>query len=129
MHIPETFTLRFDPEESENLDIKMIFRNKTAKIIWCAIKSAHVTDQYFNSTVLEVGETLTHAEDPCDYRAFLALTAKLNRTFGRICVYESLMQHQYEIDHEFWSDIFKAINGRRAFNIEVRLPVTTTQRG
>jgi hypothetical protein len=129
MHIPKNFTLRFDPDASDDLLIRQIFQNNAAKVLWCAIKSSHVTDQYFNKITLDVSASFYSAVNPCDYREFLVLTARLNNVYGRICVYETIIHKQFEIDHEFWSDILKAITGKLSFVIEINPPKTDTQRG
>ena len=118
MHNLEVFNLVFDINASSNVNIREIFKNRIATILWCSIKSGHIADQYFDQLILKVSKELENDQDSCNYQEFLKITSSLNNQFGRICVWETMFDKQFEIDHEFWSDIFKAIHNKRCFKIE-----------
>jgi len=40
----------------------------------------------------------------------------------QVTVNSTFLSHQDEIDHEFWSDLFKVVNNKRAFRIEIKTP-------
>jgi hypothetical protein len=119
MHVLETIKLSFDPKES-NDEVKKIFENETSKILWCCIKSGHITSQYFNNTIIKVTQTISDKK-PENYKDFLGCIAPLTNNFGRICVSESQFGgSDYEIDHEFWSDIFNFINHKKFFEVQIK---------
>lgn len=48
----------FDPFKSENPDIRAVFADDIAQIIWVSIKWKHLVDQNFNRNCLGLAETL-----------------------------------------------------------------------
>ena len=54
----EKLDFTFDPFKSENPDIKAVFEDDLAQIIWCAIKRNHLVDQYFNKNCLVLAKEL-----------------------------------------------------------------------
>jgi hypothetical protein len=116
MHNLEVYKIKFDPESSNDSLVREIFKNKIATILWCSIKAGHVVDQYFNKNILEIANKLNEHQHYCN---FLKITSDLNSQFGRVTVDGTMLHHYDEIDHEFWSDIFKAINNQRCFKIEI----------
>lgn len=123
MHTLETYTITFDPETSTE-DVKKIFKSRTASILWCAIKTCHITDQYFNKEILETSKLIDSA-DTRNYQEFLKLCKILTDRFGLLNVFDTQFNKQWEIDHEFWSDIFKAILRMRVFKTEIEAPKET----
>ena len=119
MHNLETVELTFDPSKSDNEKIREIFKNHASTVIWCSIKSCNVVDQYFNDIVLEVVKKLDD-KSLWKYREFLKVVEKLTNSYGTVCVsLEAFCGCEHEIDHEFWSDIHKAINRKRCFNLKI----------
>lgn len=116
MHNKEEYIIHFKPEESEYPEIREIFKSRTALILWCSIKSLHVTHQYFNSTVLEIAKELDR-QKPENYKEFLDITFKLNLQFGVVTVEELMYRCETVIDNEFWADIYKAFKYKRIFKI------------
>jgi len=51
MHNLEVFNLVFDINASSNVNIREIFKNRIATILWCSIKSGHIADQYHHEHV------------------------------------------------------------------------------
>ncbi|HBI17273.1 MAG TPA: hypothetical protein DDY52_03980 [Candidatus Moranbacteria bacterium] len=49
--ILESVRLRFNPEESDP-EIKAIFANDTARILWLGIRQGHIVDTNFKSAIL-----------------------------------------------------------------------------
>ena len=118
MHAPEVVKLQFDPHSSE---IKDVFETRAAYILWCCIKYTHITAQYFNEQVLEIGTQLK-TERPHDYSDFQKIVRDLSAVYGRATVFDTNMGHEDRVDHEFWGDIFRVIIGQRTFSYEIRLP-------
>ena len=48
----------FDPFKSENPDIRAVFADDMAQIIWVGIKWRHLVDQNFNQNCLGLAKTL-----------------------------------------------------------------------
>ncbi len=119
MRTLEVYKLSFEPKNAPE-KVQEILKNKTASILWCAIKAGHITDQYFNQEVLEVAKSID-SSDTNDYKVFLGLCERLTNLYGRVNVYDTSFNKQYEKDHEFWGDIFKAIHRQRCFRTEVEL--------
>lgn len=117
MHAIQEVKLQFDPAKNEDEEIREIFKDSTATILWCSIKSGHVTSQYFNKNVLEVAKKYnkTHTRD---YDTFLDIVSKL-LVFGKVTVNQTIMQCDQKIDHEFWGDVFRSVIGQRHFKWEV----------
>lgn len=118
-HAPEVIYLKFDPEASTEPKVAEIFRDPTARILWCLIKAGHITDQYFNDSVLAVGKAFSEAGCPRSYQDFLKLAKPLTSQYGEVTVFETFMFNQKEIDHEFWGDVFKALHNKRCFQIKI----------
>jgi hypothetical protein len=117
MHVKTEIKLSFDPNEAEP-KIKKIFNDPIAKILWCVIRSHHITDQYFNDMVLEVADLL-EKKKPQNYWEFRRLIGCLSAKFGRVIVEEKWLTVDSEIDHEFWSDIYKMIYGKIKLKVEI----------
>lgn len=98
-------------------DVQKIFKDPIARVLWCTIRCGHITSQYFNPLIIEIAEDLRKSE-PKDYRDFLKRIVPLTNQFGRICVQESrLLFHDYEIDHEFWADVYNMCFHNRYFKV------------
>lgn len=56
--VPISVKLAFDPEYQGRRDsvIKEIFENKTARILYLAIKVNHIVNQYFNDNCLKIAK-------------------------------------------------------------------------
>lgn len=127
MHTQEIINLRFDPKSSEDPVIKETFECYPASVLWCCIKYRHITNQYFNKKILKTGKALAKLPHiPWKYHDFLDIVSDLTNEFGKVCVLEEQFGgSQYEIDHEFWGDVFKALHHKRCFRIEVEGQVPT----
>lgn len=60
--ILETVTLAFDPKTIEIQEIKDVFANDLARTIWLAVKSGHMTSQYFNNDCLHYAKVIENAK-------------------------------------------------------------------
>lgn len=117
MHNQETIKMGFDPSKLEDETLRAIFKDHVATVLWCSIKSGHIVDQYFNDLILECAAKADIKEH--SYHAFIKSMQRLTNQYGKICVYETQLGfNQYEIDHEFWGDIFNAILYKRCFRLE-----------
>lgn len=118
----EEYTLHFDPAKSNNEMIKKVFNCRPASILWCSIKSGHVTSQYFNEDVLRAGERI-QKEGCANYDDFLSMCAQLTHQFGKVTVSESCLGlPDQRIDNEFWGSIYQATCGKRLFKLIIKEP-------
>jgi len=108
----EIAKLQFKPENSDN-EIKEIFECYESKVLWCCIKSNHVTDQFFNTRIIAVAKELQQHQ-PNEYDEFIKLCEPLVNLFGRITIQGTAfdMLQPTKTDHEYWSGIFNHINGK-----------------
>jgi len=113
MKIPETIKLQFDPTKSGK-KVQEIFANKTATILWCAIRNGHIVDQHFNDKVLSVARAF-NKKQPRLYNEFLEMAAPLSAMYGRATVWEGYLYTDTRIDHEFWGQVYMTICGKRFF--------------
>jgi hypothetical protein len=119
MHNQEIVILASDPTKSENKSIRAIFENRIATVLWCSIRNCHAVDQYFNDNIIECASNIDTTKH--NYHIFLESVSQLTKQYGRVCVYETQFAgSQYEIDHEFWGDVFNAILHRRCFRYEIK---------
>lgn len=111
----EVYQFGFDPEKSDD----EIFKDRTSLILWTCIRSKHITDQYFSKKIKDVADRIKK-EKPDNYFDFekIIKSSKL-RGFGQVSVHETMHYCDKKMDHEFWSDIWKAIKGKRLFKIEI----------
>lgn len=59
IEIKNPVKLGFNPSnENTSQEVKDVFDNKFARILWLSIKQQHLTDQYFNKNCLDAGERL-----------------------------------------------------------------------
>ncbi|MFH0779707.1 MAG: hypothetical protein V1928_02500 [Parcubacteria group bacterium] len=119
MHCLQEFSLDFDPSETEGT-VKQIFASPAAKYIWICIKSGHVTCKEDYESILHYGKLVDdyREKNRLNYRQFLTMVRPLTNRFGRVLVDGTYQYSQeYEIDHEFWSDIFRAIIHDRSVRI------------
>lgn len=122
MHARNIIKIRFDPKKSENPEIRKIFENHKATVLWCCIKNNHITSQYFNETILETVELLNEKGYYPKYHDFLNCCFKLTRNFGKVPVTNSnIGPGLFEIDHEYWSDIYKMVYLKTPFKLEIIL--------
>lgn len=125
MHAQEIIKINFDPVQKDSI-IRRIFEVHPAKVLWCLIKYNHITDSHFDSKIFELGQKIEE-QMPEYYRDFLKIVQDLTNQFGRVTTDEFMfMGHSSEIDHEFWSDVYKAIKHKRCFNVEIALPEVET---
>lgn len=103
------FSLDFDPDKLEDPELKEIFENSTAKIIWCCIKKNHLTDQFFCKNLLKASKKIDEGilqRQYISYSHFLDACYYLLKDFGLIPVNDT-----YVIDNEFWISIYDMILG------------------
>jgi hypothetical protein len=73
--LPE-YILHFDPEKSEDEDLRCVFHDELARTLWMAIKGTHITSQHFNKGCLQVAKEI---------RKSIPLTAyQLRRILGNV---------------------------------------------
>jgi hypothetical protein len=115
----ETIQITFDPAKSDKQIVREIFKNHTATVLWCSIKTGNIVDQYFNDTVMKVAKEIDEKE-PWNYHEFLKIVSPLTNQFGKVVVsFDTFCGgYEFEIDHEFWFDIFAAIKHKRCFRLE-----------
>ena len=114
MHTLERYKLGFDPSKT---DLAPIFECQPAKVLWMCIKSCHVTSQYFNDTVLEVGKELKE-KGYIKYPEFEKITRPLNCVFGVVSADRNGGYRM--VDTEFWTDIYKAIYDGRMCEADIK---------
>lgn len=120
MHCLQEFDLNFDPNEKEGV-VKKIFASRAARFIWVCVKSGHLTCDEDYEAILRCGMFVDKVRSGkrLIYRKFLRLVGVLTEKFGRALIDGSSAVLEYEIDHEFWSDVFRAIIGDRHIKINI----------
>lgn len=116
MKAPETVKLAFDPMTTDDMDVRYVFKDKGATILWCMIKNGHIVSQSFARTVLDVAEKLKENR-PRSYAEFMEVVRPFSNVFGRVIVDKSFppMFSQTRPDHEFWGGVYMAWTGKRYF--------------
>lgn len=113
---PEKVKLTFDMNEL------WLLKNKTARILWCCIKTGHLTSQYFNDNVLAVAEAIDkiHETKTLSYPKFKNVIERSTlQKFGRRTIKEvGFFCHQDEFDDEYWTGIYGYIMGEKELQIE-----------
>jgi len=114
MKAPSEIKIGFDPTNADP-EIRQVFNNRTAMILWCCIKNTHLTDQHFPRLCLEVASSVDNISYPenIKYSSFMRYASPLNSKFGRVTVYEHGPNSQSAVDNEFWGGIFMIIKGQR----------------
>lgn len=69
VNLPKVFRLDFDPLESDDPHIKTIFEDNYGGLIWCAMRSGRLADQFFNEKIAIMMTTLRTL--PPDSRCWL----------------------------------------------------------
>lgn len=100
--------ITFDPEADPT--IKKIFDNRASAVLWCCIKSGHITDQYFDDKILKMAEKLQE-KLPTKYQKFLKVVRPLTEHFGKVysASHGMYSSHETVIDNEFWMGIYDMI--------------------
>lgn len=125
MRTKEVYELGFDIKEVTDKELKAIVGNKSAMILWCSIKSAHITPDGFNQLVLMIADRLGYFRGTWD--EFLKIVRPLSKKYGTVSAGDT----HFIIDNEFWADIYNAVRGRRLFKTvdKVSEPTTLHQHG
>lgn len=118
--IREHIKLSFDPEKSSIEEVREVFSNPLARLIWLAVKPGHLTSQYFDFNCLrsakEVQKVLDSNETLSGEKVFRILSP-----FG-ITPVEGIIG---PTERDFADELVPFLTGEKTISYEICLPQTT----
>lgn len=117
MKIKEVYKLGFDPATCEDEEVRRVFKDDIAKVLWVTIKSQHLASQYFNREMLEAADRIRSAAKGYVYRLYFdefVRACGLDYTYGKVA--DGIR------DNEFWYGIYLVVCKHGFFKVEYEPP-------
>ncbi len=111
--IPETVTLPFDPEKTE--EVKAVFCNDLARTIWLAVRPGHIVSNYFNDDCLYYAKAIEDIKKERPITAkllFYILSSGLGRGPDHVIIGSK--------EQDFAAELLPFVNGEKTINFTLR---------
>jgi hypothetical protein len=128
LRIVEPLILSFDPDKTKDEGIRAVFKDEIARQLWMAIKSTHITNQYFNRQCLRAAQAIRKQKPATPEVLYLSIRVNFELEGDDIYPSGAYPSGTYESAKEFMLRLFAAVYDIAPLSYRIILPGTPEQK-